>query len=349
MSDIVDATCGLCGKGFKLRPDQLGREVLCPHCKTIVVIEKPTEFAREAVEVLGAKIMGKRPVTARRHVVMPRGGVRNVGVLVAWAVLLVAVLIGVIVAWVVLRDSGGPSGRPAEAPAPRPSPAPPVRVVRPPPVRVTEEGPAVEPDPPPPAPGGISVTVEGRPLDGFAGGTLTYVVGKVANNTGQEAHGIQVAVRMTGEGGQTVGTATALVRRLMPGEQVPYVAAWRHGPDVRALACTPGHTVAGPASGETPPRLAVGGEIWPKADAAEFARTGDLIVPVLNAGQYTVSRIEIWAIIRDSKGGVLSAARDEVSETIIPGNAAEVRIRYENALKSQVGRIEAYVQAVPAP
>lgn len=352
MPDIADATCGFCGKSFKLRPDQLGRKVLCPHCKTIVVIEKPTEFAREAIEALGPKIAVKRPVTAHRQVSMSRGGVRSMGVAVAWVVVLAMALIGVIVALVLLHGREGPSAGTSRGPAPPPAPRPgPVRVVRPPPPGPTE-GPAVVegevPAPPPPS-AGVSVTVEGRPLEGSKDGTVTYVVGKVGNYTPQEARGVRISIKMQGEANAVIGEATALVRRLAPNEQVPFVAAWTHAPDVRALAWTPGHTILPEVAEEVPVRMEVNGAIWPKPDAGEFPKKGELVIPVLNAGRATALRIEVWAILRDAKGGVLSAARDEIKETIIPGNGTDLHVRYEQALGSQIKSVQAYVQGIAAP
>ena len=104
MSKTVSARCGFCGKGFRLLQEQLGHEVRCPHCKTICRILAQTEAAREAVEALKPQLEQEhaRPVTAHRHVVMPKGGLRHKSLAILWAVLLVLVLGGLIVAGVVL-------------------------------------------------------------------------------------------------------------------------------------------------------------------------------------------------------------------------------------------------------
>ena len=77
MADVCRVQCKVCGKEFKLRPNQLGREVRCPYCKAICKILPQTETAREAAEALRGEVPEHRPVTTHRQVVMPRGGVRH--------------------------------------------------------------------------------------------------------------------------------------------------------------------------------------------------------------------------------------------------------------------------------
>jgi len=88
MADVFRAQCEVCGKEFKLRPNQLGREARCPYCKAICKIPSQTETAREAAEALRGEVPEHRPVTTHRHVVMPRGGVRHMSVAVVWVVLI---------------------------------------------------------------------------------------------------------------------------------------------------------------------------------------------------------------------------------------------------------------------
>jgi hypothetical protein len=95
--------------------------------------------------------------------------------------------------------------------------------------------------------------------------------------------------------------------------------------------------------------MEVSGAIWPKSDPGEFAKKGELIIPALNTGRATALRVEVWAVLRDPTGAVVSAARDEIKETVIPGNATDLHLRYEQALRTQIGSVEAYVQGVAAP
>ncbi|MGB2802207.1 MAG: hypothetical protein WBD75_04045, partial [Phycisphaerae bacterium] len=122
MADVFRAQCKLCGKEFKLRPDQLGREVRCPHCKTICKILPQTETAREAAEALRGEVPEHRTVTTHRQVVMPRGGVRHTSVAVVWVVLIGVVAIGLVVLLVVMARRPQPTaptpvtGAPGTAP-----------------------------------------------------------------------------------------------------------------------------------------------------------------------------------------------------------------------------------------
>jgi len=160
MADTIEAQCGYCQKRFRLLPEQLNREVLCPHCKTTVRIEQPTATAEAAARALkeprpGPKRRTKRPGQrpskrpasrqagrtgprqGRRQAdgeadtdrpVVSHAGVQSRNVAIGFAVVIGLALVGAIVGLVVvLHDYSPPSGKQPEdtASATPPTPAPP--------------------------------------------------------------------------------------------------------------------------------------------------------------------------------------------------------------------------------
>ncbi len=364
MADPVSARCGLCGKGFKLRPEQLGREVRCPHCKTIVVIEKQTDAAREAIEALGEQAAAKRPVTAHRQVRLPRGGVRNKGLAIAWVAILAGVLLIVIIVAAVVATrneppaegnaaGGGTTGRdPYVAPEPRvlvygdgdeePDEPPQDGSYWPPPAPATRDaGPAA----PGPAGGGIAIRPQGS-LAGLEGGTASYRCGTVHNGRSEPVQGLLITSRARGADGTVFGEATALIRHLEPGEEAPFVAVWRHDPGLRPEMWTDDQTIDPNLVPVPEARVIVDGDVWYDPDRGEYSRTGEIIVPVRNVGRISVRRIEVSAIIYHRDGSVLSAVKTEVGRTLLPGaKAEELRVRYERATRTLIGQVVADAQA----
>ena len=379
----VSVHCGFCGKGFKLRPDQLGRKVRCPHCKVIVVIEKPTEFARTAVEALGeAAAAAKPPVTAssHRHVVLARGGVRSKGLAIAWAAVLGVAALGLVIGLAVLArpgaDEEGPADVRPQPTAPAPGTAVPGRLPAPeaapaapaPGTAVPGRFPAPEAAPPMPAPAPAPEAAPPTPapapeaapdvqvmldkvFDGYQGDTATYIVGRAVNNTPQAVRGLEIEAAGFDDAGAPIGKATALIRRLDPGENAVYVAVWNHAAGVRARNWGgPNYRIDPAAVPQLEAKLVIPDVIWHEADRGEFATTGNLRLDVGNAGPTPVAKIEIDAVIYDTAGAILSATRGELFRTVAPGEKLiDVRIPYERALKSKIGEVKAHIQGVARP
>jgi DNA-directed RNA polymerase subunit RPC12/RpoP len=368
MADIVSARCGLCGKGFKLRPEQLGREVRCPHCKTVVVIEKRTEAAREAIEALGDTTPVRRPVTTRRQVRLPRGGVRNKGLAVAWiAVLGVALLVVIVLAVTVASREDAPpeeesAGQGVAAPPPSPEPR---RIVYSPPgersqpesyeapgepVAEPGERPSPEPSPQPPAQPpparGIQIRAQAS-LAGRQGGAATCRCGMVSNTGSERVSGLLITSRAHDVDRNAIGTATYLIRHLEPGAEVPFVAVLPHGPGVKVDYWTDDYAVEPGRLALPEARLVVDGAVWYNPDRGEFSRTGEIIVPVRNPSSLTIRLIEVSAILYRSDGSVLSVVTEQVEETLPPRSGpTDVRVRYEGAVRTLIDEVVADAQAV---
>jgi phage FluMu protein Com len=332
MADVTEARCGFCGKGFKLRADQLGREVRCPHCKTIVKITPQTEAAREAVQELAPATGHKRPVTSRRHVTMPQGGVRNKRLAVFWVVLIFVGLVGAVVAVAVLGsrewgepdDAGGGQGivgwdgeRPSSGEGffgldMKRGPG------------AGEAGEQARPGAEGVVPGaetlmprregsayGDKVDVEVLTLiHGIKYGTRTYAVGWVTNKTETAMASVEVFVDMLDQNEKPLGKAFALVKNLGRREEAPFVAEWDHEEGEVASRWHVSYNLdAGPPPGDQP-KLAIEGDSWVRKDVGGFYDTGQVIVGLSDAPAAEVgAEVEVVSLDPAAENSVENLAR----------------------------------------
>jgi len=335
MADTFRAQCKICGKGFKLRPDQLGREVCCPHCKTICKILSKTETAREAVEALQGEVPERRPVTTHRQVVMPRGGVRHMSVAVVWLVLIGVVAIGLVVLLVVMARRPHPT-----APAPGTAPGSGAGGAAGTPGTATPGAPAVAL-----SPEAVSLEIE-KLVQGTRNGTRTYAVGTITNQTDAMIREVEVEVGIFDAQEQELGRAEARVRDLKPGEKAPVVAVWEHAPSVRGMKWVPNYDIPASSPPGPPCDLVIEGEAWLLPDSGGRQDVGRVTVHVINRSTTTaVNAVEMTAVMRGADGSVVGAACDTVMATIMPGKDEEIAVRYERCPERLVGSVQVRVQA----
>jgi len=317
MADVFRSRCKVCGKEFKLRPNQLGREVRCPYCKAICKIMPQTETAREAAEALRGGVPEHRPVTTHRQVVMPRGGVRHRSVAVVWVVLIGVVAIGLVVLLVVMARRPQPT-----APAPGTGAVGAAGT----PGTATPGTPAV-------APTAEAVNLEiDKLVQGIQNGTRTYAVGTITNPTSAMIREVEVKVGILDDQEKELGRAEARVRDLKPGEKAPVVAIWEHDPAVRGVKWVPNYDIPTTPPAGPPTDLVIApfpSVPWFQPDAGSSEGTGKIVTDVKNQGLQAVSAVEVTAVMRDAGGQVIGAARDVVRVTIMPGETKPVEIRYE--------------------
>ncbi len=364
--ESVQVQCGACGQGFQILRAHFGQAVACPHCGQRVRFQAPAaEDAKAALEELGGADRLRKPVRARLHTPVAPGGLKSKNVAIVWGVVLV---IGLGAAIAGIAYVYGPGQRPPEealAPEPPPGPTGPTYLdtttrvynrygdpveqgatVAPPEGGVTAQ-PGV-PAPVTPQDAAIPVTV-GRMLHGYKNDTTSYVAGRVANRSGQPVVGLQIRVHVFGDDEESIGTAYAFIRRLEPGEDVPYVAVWEHDPLAKAKTWYPDHTVDPTLVQGTPVQCEMTDVPWAKPDAGGFDTTGWINIPVMNTSPHPVGRFEVSAVLYDGSRGVVSAVRDEVIKTVLPGETAELEVRYEKAPRSLIANVDAHVQAVAQP
>jgi len=145
MADTIEAQCGYCQKRFRLTPEQVNREVLCPHCKTTVRIEQPiapvappaqapvpprrktpsgpakrtrrpaTHASRRAKTLHKPRAKGRSKDTRSDHEdeherpVLSHAGFQNRNVAIVMAVIIGLALVGVIVGLVVVLHGYEPA------------------------------------------------------------------------------------------------------------------------------------------------------------------------------------------------------------------------------------------------
>jgi len=318
MADVFRSQCKLCGKEFKLRPDQLGREVRCPYCKAICKMLPQTETAREAAEALRGEVPEHRPVTTHRQVVMPRGGVRHMSVAIVWVVLIGVVAIGLVILLVVMARRPQPT-------APTPGTAPGTGAVGAAgtPGTASPGAPAVAP-----TPEAVNLEIE-KLVQGIQNGTRTYAVGTLTNPTSAMIREVEVKVGILDAQDRELGQAEARVLDLRPGEKAPVVAIWEHDPTVRGVEWVPNYNIPTTPPAGPPTNLAIASDPWFQPDAGSSEGTGKIVTDVKNQGVQAVSAVEVTAVMRGADGQVIGAARDVVRVTIMPGKTEPVEIRYE--------------------
>ena len=334
MSKVLSAKCGFCRKGFKLRPDQVGREVRCPHCKTIVKITPQTEAGREAVEALRPVLPGRREVAARRTPAPPKGGVRSRNLAIVWATLIGVGIVGIAIGLVVVFTR--------EKPAPRP-----VGYAPPPTYVVPGKSPGES------SGGFFGVGLRGREavdlkvqrvLRGFKNSTQTYAVGFITNVTAETLHTVEVLVVFFDRGDNELGEAHALVAALGPGETAPFVVVWEHVKGVRASKWEYDYAVLPTGLDQSPGSLHMKGAPWSTPNEEGFWTTGQVTVRVVNEEDAPVDAVEVTAVMLDAKGAVVGAAKDVVRQRIEPGEEKDVSIRYEHCRNEWIRRTEARVR-----
>ncbi len=371
MADPMRETCGFCGKTFFVKPEQVGREVQCPHCKTKVKIPlPPTRAALEAAQALGDTSRRRPSARPRLHAPMPRGGVRSKSLAIVWAVVLAVAAIGMTIGLALAyrpsptstapaapgtRSPGGSAPETQEELDRRRSPAPATAEYGPPPTRVVH---APEPMPEEsvrrPAPnvaedGTVRVRV-GKLLHGYDGGATSYVAGTVSNQSGEEVRGIQITVAIADSQGNPLGEAYALVRRLGPGRTAPFVATWEHAPEIRGTSYVPNYEINPALAAGRDAEVKLTAAPWPVKDSGGVNNTtGDIVLSVQNTGSVPVARLDVMAVLYDAEGGVLSAVRESVDDLIMPNQEKEVRVRYERAVSSRLQGVDALVQGIAQP
>ena len=375
MAETVEARCGCCRKRFRLRPEQLGQEVLCPHCKTAVRIPRRTKAAEGALHALKAEDRPRRrPAAGHRPRPMShrRGQSRNLGVV--WVVGIGIGLLGAIIGLVFLFGTYSPpesgDAARAEADAARgaadagadsdagPSTAMVGGAGRDNDTGAegeTASGPAAGADASAdrptkkqdrtrrPAPN-LLPTVKGI-LRGYADGTVTYVVGRVTNNSDRTIRSMRIVFSLwVSENGEKVGEATAVILNVPPKYTAPVVAECKHAAGLRAKywKMTSCETAPAGVPVDLPP-LETHNAV-PVADPNSPKRTGLVRAAVTNHGKVTVIDMLMSALLLNEKGRIVGAARHRLSRKIEPGATEEVEIEWRRTAGRLVRNVEVWVQ-----
>jgi len=351
MGDTVQAQCGYCHKRFRLRTDQLSREVRCPHCKTVVKIARKTETAATAIDAIRDVVAEDHQLTTMRTGATLRPGLRSKNVAIVWLVMLGVGLIGVLIGLFLVFGPGGrdlmPSvggsltghhfERDGAAQNTLPGAAPPSG-------DAAMLGPGGRPVMPVAQKDLIQVNVE-RLLRGYKDETVTYAVGHVRNNTAEVIRSMKVVVGLYDKDENLLGEAVAVLINIPPRHVAPLVAEWVHEQGVRATKWQPD------AAWETSP-TGVPAELpwleasdpWPKRDPNSVAPEGEVSIKVSNHGSVPVRDMDVVAVLLDTKGRIVGAAKEAVTKEIKPDTSEEVAIRWTRCAGTLVSSAEVWVQ-----
>ncbi|HUU93829.1 MAG TPA: FxLYD domain-containing protein [Phycisphaerae bacterium] len=350
MADTVHAQCGFCKKRFRLRADQLNRDVRCPHCKTVVKITQKTETAEAAVEALRDVVAGDHPLTTTRPGAKVRVGIRSKNVAIVWLALIGVGFIGVLIGLFVVFGPGGRDLMPSVGGDLTGQHFERDTVVR----DTAPEGTSPSGGAATSGAGGrpvapvaqqdlVQVNVE-RLLRGYKDETVTYAVGHVRNNTDNHIASMKVTVGLYDEDEKPLGEAVAILINIPAKYAAPLVAEWTHEEGVRATRWALGGWETSPSGvPDELPWLEVS-DPWPKRDPNSVAPEGEVSVKVTNHGSVAVRDMDVVAVLLDTKGRIVGAAKQAVTKEIKPDTSEEVSIRWTRCAGTLVSSADVWVQ-----
>ena len=342
MPETVQAQCGFCQKRFRLRPDQLNREVRCPHCKTVVKITQRTETATAAVEAIRDAVRPDRPVASSRPGAMSQVAMRNKNVTIVWLVLIGVGFIGVLIGLFFVFGRGGEHLMPTVGGDLTGHHFQRDRIVRNGEPEAASPGAAAAPAPAPQREL-VQVKVE-RLLRGYKDGTVTYAVGHVRNNTDNLIRSMKVVVGLYDKDEKPLGDAVGILINIPPKYTVPLVAEWTHEQGVRATRwALAGWETEPTGVPRELPRLEAS-DPWPKRDPNSVAPEGEVSASVTNHGAVPVRDMDMIVILLDTKGRIVGAAKSAVTKEIKPEASEEVSIRWTHCAGTLVSSAEVWVQ-----
>lgn len=355
MSPAVSVQCGMCHRRFKCPPDLHDRQVRCPYCKTVVRIPASSDAGRQAVEAMSDIIARekadreKRPLTARHHGGPPPVAVRSKNVAIVSLVLVAVGLIAAAVALVIVFGRGGPGGATGGPGI--------LRISKRSPFQSNESGPtspgadatqpggpaaAAPPAPMKPVPEPLTVKVE-RLIGGYKDETVTYVVGRVTNNTTALLLVAKVIISLSDKDDKELGEATAILLNLPPGEAAPFVAEWEHAEGVIGKKWFPGYQLNPAGVPQELPAITTEYPV-PMRDQNSMATTGWIRVLVTNQGTLPVPSVMVHALLLDEARKVVGAVRVQVDKDLPPKKQVEIRVPWTQCAGHLVYSAEVWVQ-----
>jgi len=194
---------------------------------------------------------------------------------------------------------------------------------------------------PPPSDAAIVVRVE-RLLSGYAGGTLTYAVGRATNRGEAPLNVLKIIVPVRDEKGSALGEATAVILHLPAGATVPFVAEWRHEADVRGIGGVPRIEINPPDVLQDLPVI-VATDPMPIPDRNAW-ETGQVRLVVTNRGSVSVAATEVSALLLDETGHIIGAAKEVIGKVLEPNKPEGVSILWTQCAGHLVRSAEVWAQ-----
>jgi len=188
----------------------------------------------------------------------------------------------------------------------------------------------------------LEIKVE-RLLGGYKEGTVTYAVGRVANNTDSPIMVLKVTVPILDNSDNPVGEAVAVILNLPPKTTVPLVAEWVHPEGARGNRWDVTSQVNPSGISKDLPALSAEDVIpWPDPNALTMA--GVVKAHVTNLGLVPVQTIDAVAILVGEDGKIVGAAKNTVTKEIKPRKSLAISIHWDHCSKTLVKSAEVWVQ-----
>ena len=347
MSQYVTAQCGGCGKTFRLSAEQLGRNVQCPHCKTLVQIAPPAPAPLAARVAPGAGARRKPRKPDDEDLLKPgsariRGGIRNRSVAIVWVSILgvAAIALGVLLAggflqrWV--REHGAPA-KPQAGPPPVVS------------LKGLERGVFKQPNVSDPDKPDYPVQVEGVLRGGVAGENRTLFCGKVTNATPHAVRAMAITIPVLDASKEKIGEAKTIIRDLPAGQSAPLVAVCEHDPTLRPAGYgAPDFQIDAPDVVRPPANLVCEEPAWAEEDRfSEVTPRGTIAQDVVNRGQTPVSAVEVYVLMRANDDHISGAVVETIrlDQPLLPEKTVTLKIPYQYTPRSAIRTVQVWVQA----
>jgi hypothetical protein len=357
MPEAVTVECGFCHKHFRCPPEVHVRNVRCPFCKTIVKVPASGDAGHEASEAISDKIATEKadrdrvPLSVRHRVAPPPRGVRSRAVVIVWLSLLGVGLITGGIGIYLLHGRGTPPD--STTPPASKAPAAASKVARESPTAGApapgtppgEAAPGAK-DVAPPAPvpdEAVTVKVE-RFLGGFKDATVTYVVGRVKNNTNAMIRVIKVKLTIADKEDKELGEATQTILNLPAGATAPLVAEWQHAEGVIGRKWLLSYQLNPMGVTQDLPPVVCEDAVAIR-DPNNASTTGKIKVRVTNQGALALPQVQFYAIIISPEGKIAGVAKAAVDQQLPPKKAVDVTFPWVNCSAHLVQSVEVWAQA----
>jgi hypothetical protein len=332
------------------------RNVRCPHCKTVVKVPAASDAGREALHAMNDMIADEKaerdrvPLAQRHRMAPPPRGIRSRSVAIVWLSLLgVGLIAGAVGIYFMycrskaLEESAKVAQK-SSSPAPAPGNPGPAGAAAPgAPLAASAPG-ATDAAPPSPVPTeAVTVKVE-RFLGGFKDETVTYVVGRVKNNTSGMLKVIKVNVLIGDKDDKELGEATQIILNVPAGATVPLVAEWQHAEGVIGRKWLPNYQLNPLGVSQDMPPVVCDDAVALR-DPNLSATTGKIRVRVTNQGATPLPQVQFYAIIISPEGKIAGIAKATVDQQLPPKTAVDVSFPWVNCSAHLVQGVEVWAQA----
>jgi hypothetical protein len=193
---------------------------------------------------------------------------------------------------------------------------------------------------------GGQVVIDAKRITGGEIDSLSYVLGRVTNQTGSLIPRLKVDIPVKPEGGAGVGHATAVILNIPAGASAPLVAAWTHEADVRGTLDREGIKYTVDATPGFQPILVEDASFTEDASSMTKGRVNAFLT---NKGFTALTEVEMFAILLDEQGKIIGMAADSVQfpagvKMLKPNSPVRCTIQWARCPSHLVRSVEVWAQ-----